>query len=124
MKQVLAIAGGGAIGAVLRWYVAGWVQRVSGSTFPWGTWSVNVLGSFALGFLFIYFLERSTASELWRLAITVGFLGAFTTFSTFSVETARLLEQGAFSLALANILIQVVVCVMLSWLGMQLARML
>jgi len=124
VKQVLAIAGGGAIGAVLRWYVAGWVQRVSGSTFPWGTWSVNVLGSFALGFLFIYFLERSTASELWRLAITVGFLGAFTTFSTFSVETARLLEQGAFSLALANILIQVVVCVMLSWLGMQLARML
>ena len=123
MKQVMAIAAGGALGAVLRWYVAGFVQRFSGSTFPWGTLTVNVLGSFVLGFLFVWLLERSSVGELMRLAITVGFLGAFTTFSTFSVETARLLQEGALTMALGNVLAQVLICVGLAWLGMQVARM-
>ncbi len=123
MKQVLAIAAGGALGAVLRWYVAGFVQRLSGSAFPWGTLTVNILGSFVLGFLFVWLLERSSVGELMRLALTVGFLGAFTTFSTFSVETARLLQEGALTMALGNILAQVLICVGLAWLGMQAARM-
>jgi len=123
VKQVLAIAAGGALGAVLRWYVAGFVQRLSGSAFPWGTLTVNILGSFVLGFLFVWLLERSSVGELMRLALTVGFLGAFTTFSTFSVETARLLQEGALTMALGNILAQVLICVGLAWLGMQAARM-
>jgi len=124
MKQVMAIAAGGALGAVMRWYVAGFIQRLSGSAFPWGTLAVNVVGSFLLGFLFVWMLERVTVGELARLAVTVGFLGAFTTFSTFSLETARMLQEGAFSMALGNVLAQVLVCVTLAWLGMQLARML
>jgi len=122
MKQMLAIATGGALGAVMRWYVAGAIQRLSGSSFPWGTLAVNVVGSFLLGFLFVWMLERATISEFTRLAVTVGFMGAFTTFSTFSVETARLLQEGALSMALGNILAQVLICVSLAWLGMLLAR--
>jgi len=122
MKQVMAIAAGGALGAVMRWYIAGFIQRLSGSAFPWGTLAVNVVGSFLLGFLFVWMLERVTVGELARLAVTVGFLGAFTTFSTFSVETARLLQEGALSMALGNVLAQVLICVTLAWLGMQLAR--
>jgi len=122
MKQAVAIAAGGALGAVMRWYIAGFIQRLSGSSFPWGTLAVNIVGSFLLGFLFVWMLERVTVSELVRLAVTVGFLGAFTTFSTFSVETARLLQEGAFTMALGNVLAQVLICVTLAWLGMQLAR--
>ncbi|MDX8397088.1 MAG: fluoride efflux transporter CrcB, partial [Mariprofundaceae bacterium] len=121
MKQMLAVAVGGACGAVMRFWLAALIQRASGSAFPWGTLTVNVLGSFLLGFLFVWMIERSTASELIRLAITVGFLGAFTTFSTFSVETVRLLQEGALGWAFGNVLMQVLLCVLCAWLGMLLA---
>ncbi len=123
MRHLLAIAAGGAVGASLRWLLAGAVQRATGGSFPWGTFAVNALGSFLLGFLFVYLIERSTIGELWRLAITIGFLGAFTTFSTYSLESIRLMQQGVFVLAAANVLGQVFVCLVLSWLGVQLARM-
>ncbi|MDX8395658.1 MAG: fluoride efflux transporter CrcB [Mariprofundaceae bacterium] len=123
MGQLLAVAVGGAFGAVIRWLMAGAVQRMAGgSAFPWGTLAVNALGSFLLGFLFVWLIERSTANELLRLALTVGFLGAFTTFSTFSLESIRLLQEGALGMAAGNILAQVFVCLTLTWLGVQLAR--
>jgi len=124
IKQLAAVAAGGAVGAVLRWLVASGVQKADGGAFPWGKFAVNALGSFLLGFLFVWLIERSSASELVRLAITVGFLGAFTTFSTFSFESVRLLQEGAFSLALGNIIGQVLLCLMLTWMGVQLARVL
>lgn len=124
MRQLLAVAAGGAIGASLRWLLAGAVQRASGGAFPWGTFAVNALGSFLLGFLFVYLLERSTAGELTRLAITVGLLGAFTTFSTYSLESVRLIQEGAFALAAGNILGQIAVCLALTWIGVQTARLL
>lgn len=123
VRQLVAVAAGGAIGAVLRWVMASGVQKLVGGAFPWGTFAVNALGSFMLGFLFVWLIERTTVSELLRLALTVGFLGAFTTFSTYSLESIRLLQEGAFTLALGNILGQVVVCLLLTWLGVQLARM-
>jgi fluoride exporter len=119
---LLAVAAGGAIGATLRWLLAGAIQRATGGSFPWGTFAVNAAGSFALGFLFIYLLERSTYGELARLLITVGLLGAFTTFSTYSLESIRLMEQGDFGLAMANVLGQVALCLVLTWLGIQMAR--
>ena len=123
MAQITAIAIGGACGAVMRWLMASAVQRqFSGSAFPWGTFSVNAVGSFLLGFLFIWLIERSSMGEVMRLALTVGFLGAFTTFSTYSVESIRLLQEGAYTLALGNVLGQVLVGLTLAWLGMQLAR--
>ncbi len=124
IRQLAAVAIGGAAGAVMRWLVASGVQKMAGGAFPWGTFTVNALGSFLLGFLFVWLIERSTASELVRLAITVGFLGAFTTFSTYSLESIRLLQEGAFSLAFGNIMGQVVACLLLTWLGIQLARVL
>ena len=122
VQQLTAVAIGGAAGAVMRWLMAGAVQRWSGTAFPWGTFAVNALGSFLLGFLFVWLIERSTASELVRLALTVGMLGAFTTFSTYSLESIRLLQEGALGMAAANVMGQVVVCLVLTWLGIQLAR--
>lgn len=123
VKQLLAVAIGGASGAVLRWLMAGSVQRFTGGAFPWGTFAVNALGSFLLGFLFVWLIERSTAGELVRLALTVGLLGAFTTFSTYSLESIRLLQEGAYGMAAGNVIGQVVVCLLLTWLGIQLARL-
>jgi len=122
MRHLLAVAAGGAVGASLRWLMAGAVQRATGGSFPWGTFVVNALGSLALGFLFVYLIERSTIGELWRLAITVGLLGAFTTFSTYSLESIKLMQSGAFALAAANVLGQGFVCLLLTWFGVQLAR--
>ncbi len=121
-RQLIAVALGGAAGAVLRWLMASGIQKMAGGAFPWGTFAVNAVGSFLLGFLFVWLIERSTVSELVRLAVTVGFLGAFTTFSTYSLESIRLLQEGAFALAFGNIMGQVVVCLLLTWLGVQLAR--
>ncbi|MDT8375947.1 MAG: fluoride efflux transporter CrcB [Mariprofundaceae bacterium] len=121
-SQLAAVAIGGAFGAVMRWLMAGAVQRWAGTAFPWGTFAVNALGSFLLGFLFVWLIERSTATELVRLALTVGLLGAFTTFSTYSLESIRLLQEGALGMAAANVMGQVVVCLVLTWLGIQLAR--
>lgn len=92
------IAVGGALGAVARWSVAGWVQQATGGTFPWGTFAVNVLGAFLLGFAFLY-MEQTVLSADLRRFLTVGFLGAFTTFSTFSYETVTLLQDGEWSRA-------------------------
>jgi CrcB protein len=122
MRELMAVAAGGAIGASLRWLIAGAVQRMAGGPFPWGTFAVNAMGSFLLGFLFVYMIERSSAGELARLVITVGMLGAFTTFSTYSLESVRLLQTGAYTLAFGNVVSQVVVCLALTWLGVQLAR--
>ena len=120
--QLLSVAIGGASGAVMRWLMASGIQRMAGGAFPWGTFAVNAIGSSLLGFLLFWLIERSSVSELVRLALTVGFLGAFTTFSTYSLESIRLLQEGALALALGNVLGQVVVCLTLTWLGIQLAR--
>ena len=95
----LYIGFGGAIGAMARYGMAGWVQERSGLHLPWGTLAVNILGSVLIGVALRY-LEASPASAEVRALVTVGLLGAFTTFSTFSYETVALLEEGAFSRAL------------------------
>ncbi len=117
MAQVIAIAAGGALGALLRYWVSIAVHAVLGRGFPYGTLVVNVMGSLLMGYLFVLLLERLAVDAVWRAAILIGVLGGFTTFSTFSVETINLLEQGAVVRALLNILLSVTLCVAAAWLG-------
>lgn len=90
---LLVIGLAGAVGAVSRYVTSGWVQTLTGGFFPWGTMAVNVAGSFVLGFVMVWFRSTTTSAEL-RDLITVGFLGSFTTFSTFSYETSAMLRDG------------------------------
>lgn len=91
--MILLVAVGGAVGAVSRYAISGWVHSIFETTFPLGTLVVNAVGSFGLGLL-LSSLEASTVSPEVRSMLTIGFLGAFTTFSTFSYETVMLLETG------------------------------
>ncbi len=122
MNQMFAIAGGGALGALLRFWVSGWVYAVAGRGFPYGTLVVNVAGSLAMGFLYIWLLERVAGAVAWRAFVLIGLLGAFTTFSTFSLETLNLIEAGQLARALLNMLLSVTLCVAAAALGVLLAR--
>jgi len=122
MTQILAIAAGGSIGAVMRYLVSTGVYNYLGRGFPYGTLAVNVLGSLLMGLLYELFLQRLSVSPEVRAVLLVGFLGAFTTFSTFSIETITLIEQGYLLKAVGNILASVILCVVAAWLGLQLAR--
>lgn len=124
MLQILAIAGGGALGAVARFGVSTGVYRWLGRDFPWGTLAVNGLGSFAMGLLFVLLLERGLLAPELRAAVLIGFLGSFTTFSTFSLETLTLVEQGEAVRALVNVFASVLLCVGACWAGIIAARLL
>ena len=120
--SLLAIALGGACGSVSRFLVAREMGRRLGDFLPYGTLAVNVLGSLALGWLATVFLDRPEINSALRLGIAVGFLGAFTTFSTFSLESVQLLLNGAVWRAMLNIAVNTLVCLGMCYLGMQLAR--
>ncbi len=118
MMQVLLVALGGALGSVARYGVGVGAARWLGLDFPWGTLGVNVLGSFAIGVLAA---RTHPDQESWRLLIGVGFLGGFTTFSTFSLESVRLMQQ-AFPLAASYILASLVLAFGACLAGMMLGR--
>ena len=124
MKMILFIACGGAVGAVLRYSASLGVYSLLGRGFPYGTLFVNVTGSLLMGVLSIVMLERFNVGPEWRAAILVGLLGSFTTFSTFSLETLNLLEQGDVMRAMANIAFSVIVCLIAVWMGVSLGRQL
>lgn len=122
MLNLVAIAGGGAIGALMRFWISNSVYDIYGRDFPFGTLVVNVLGSFLMGLLFILLTERFTLDPAWRAALLIGLLGAFTTFSTFSIETLNLFIAGEAFRAVMNILLSVVVCILATWLGILIGR--
>ena len=124
MNQMLAIAAGGAIGALLRYWTSIAVHSRLGSGFPYGTLAVNVLGSLLMGFLYIWLIERIAAGAAMRAFLLVGVLGAFTTFSTFSMETLSLVEGGQLGKAMLNIIASVTVCMTAAALGIFAARQL
>ncbi|VAX10632.1 Fluoride ion transporter CrcB [hydrothermal vent metagenome] len=124
MSQIFAIAAGGASGALFRYWVATGIYSLLGRGFPYGTLVVNVLGSLLMGFLYVLLLERMTTSPELRAGLLVGLLGAFTTFSTFSIETLNLIEQADYLKAVLNVLISVVACIGAAWLGLIIGRQL
>ena len=120
---IAAIAVGGGCGSVARFLVAREMERCLGNFLPYGTLIVNVLGSLALGWLATVFLARPEINIALRLGIAVGFLGAFTTFSAFSLESVQLMLNGAVWRAALNVAINTIVCLSMCYLGMQLARL-
>lgn len=124
MTTILAIATGGAAGALLRFWCSQTVHGLLGRGFPYGTLTVNVIGSFLMGMLFVLLNERLAATVEWRALLLIGMLGAFTTFSTFSIETLNLVEQGEIYKAGLNVLLSVGLCLCACWLGLILGRQL
>jgi fluoride exporter len=121
--KLLLVAGGGALGSTARYAVGNWVQGGFGTWFPWGTLFVNVSGSFLIGVVLGLF-EHSGLSNEARLFFAVGILGGYTTFSTFSHDTLRLLEAGTFAPALLNSAGQLLAGLSAVYAGMLLSRLL
>lgn len=120
----LAIAVGGAIGALSRFGLMNLVASLLGNRLPWGTLLVNISGSLLIGILYVLVSEKMLLSADARALLIVGFLGAFTTFSTFSLDSILLIQQGWLVQAIAYMLASVMICVLATWLGMALARLL
>jgi len=122
MWEILAVASGGALGAVTRHglntLAAGWF----GSHFPYGILIINVLGSLLMGVLFVLLLERSMLPTIWRSILMVGALGAFTTFSTFSLQAFELIESGRLLAGSIYILSSVFLCLIAVLIGIYLTR--
>ena len=106
----------------MRFWVSTSVYAWLGRDFPYGTLSVNVIGSFFIGIAFVLLTERLTVGAEVRAFIMIGFLGAFTTFSTFSLETLFLLQEGLLVKAAGNILVNVILCIFATWGGIVLSR--
>ena len=123
MDAVVVFVGGG-VGATLRYWIGGAVYRVMGSDFPYGTLLVNVLGCLIIGLLMPVFNERFLVQPKLRLFLTIGMLGGFTTFSTFSFETISLLREGSYLDGGANILSSLLICLGATWMGIVLGKLL
>jgi CrcB protein len=104
MRSVIGITLAGAVGALARYGVDGVVSRATRGGFPWGTFVVNVSGAFLLGVTFTILAERFALAPWIRSTLTIGFLGAYTTFSTLALETLRLIQDGSYLMGLANAL--------------------
>ncbi len=117
MTKYFLIAVGGAFGSVMRYALQGWAQRLIDGGFPLGTLAVNVLGCLVLGFLAAAFTGPVLIREEYRVGLTIGVLGGFTTFSTFGLETFNLTNDGQFRLALTNVLLSVGLGYAAVWAG-------
>jgi len=103
MRSVIAVGVAGSVGAIARYGLEGFVSRRTLGALPWGTFIVNISGSFALGVIFAALVEGEVVAAPWlRNGLTIGLIGAFTTFSTFTLETLRLVEEGSYLLAAMN----------------------
>lgn len=117
MDKLLIAGLGGFLGSACRYWLSTATYRVLGQDFPYGTLLVNVIGCFLIGFLMTFFEERFVVSPNLRVFLTIGILGGFTTFSTFSFETLALLQEGSYWTGFSNILVSLVGCLLATWLG-------
>lgn len=118
MLNTFLIFLGAGLGGIFRYWISNGAHWVLGRQFPYGTLAVNASGSFLMGLCFVLVFDRfSDISPHLRSIVLIGFLGGYTTFSSFSLETFNLFENGAWLTAMVNILMNVVVCILLTWLG-------
>ncbi|NOY24424.1 MAG: fluoride efflux transporter CrcB [Oligoflexia bacterium] len=122
MERFLWVCLGSAVGGGMRYLVSGWTLSLLGGAFPYGTLAVNLLGSFVLAALMVVGIETTVLPPTVRLALTTGAMGAFTTYSTFNYETLSYLQDGAWGVALTNILVTVLSCLAAGVAGWSAAR--
>ena len=122
MHTYIAIAIGGAVGAMSRYWLSTLIENYNSSHSPYGPFLVNVAGSFLIGVCFIVFAEKLHLVDQWRPLIVIGFLGALTTFSTYSLDALLLFQQGHYNTALLYVLSSLLVCLFAAFCGMQLTR--
>jgi len=122
MSKTILIGIAGLIGTLLRYWLAGFVSRQSGETFPWGTLVVNIVGCLIAGAVFQLAEERELLNPTLRTVVLIGLLGGFTTFSSYGLQTFALLKDGAFGLATLNLVVSNVLGVLMVWAGYGLAR--
>lgn len=122
LSRYFAVAFGGALGAVARFWIGNLVHERFPTSFPLGTLIINVTGSFIVGFFLTLVSERVNLHPHWRLAVAVGFVGAYTTFSTFEYETFKLLEAGSPAAAFLNVVVSLLLGFAAVWAGIVLAR--
>ena len=121
MPVVIGVAVGGALGALARYGVDGWIGRRTGA-FPWGIFVVNISGAFLIGLLVELMEPRFEDAAWFRTAVLTGFLGAYTTFSTLTLDTYRLLDEGHIASALMNSLGSLALGLVAVWLGLKTGR--
>ena len=107
MQNILIIGVGGFFGAIVRYAVGLWIGQKWGRSFPLGTFFINMSGSFLIGFLMALFTERLMINPQWRMFLVIGFLGAYTTFSTFEYETGALIRDSEWLIASLNVVLSV-----------------
>ena len=121
-SQLVWVAAGGAVGACCRFLLSSWINGRVSSDFPWGTLAANTLGSIAFGVFFVVIFSLTSMKDPLRLLVLVGFMGAFTTFSTFAFETVRLAEEGQWLMAGINVVGTNLACLLGLAIGQQITR--
>jgi len=122
-QRIIWLSAAGALGTLSRYGLSGLVQRLAGSLFPWGTLAVNSIGCFLFGLVWVLAAERLVISGEARLVILTGFMGAFTTFSTFTAETGQMLLRAEWAAGMANVFGGVAVGLLCFFLGLFLGRL-
>jgi len=123
MAKYVVVGLGGFLGAIARFWLGGYIGSKLGTRFPYGTFVINCSGSFLIGFMLTLLAERTHWSPNWRYLIPVGFIGAYTTFSTFEYETFRVIQDGEFLIAFLNVSLSVILGFAAVWLGAIVGRL-
>ena len=123
MERILLLFAAGGLGTISRYAIATWVQRASSTDFPWGVMTANALGSFAFGLIYSLAEEHNLLSGEARLILLVGFMGAFTTFSTFAFDTSQLIRDDRYLWAAGNMILNNAIGLSLVFLGIGLGRL-